>query len=72
MDAKKISSIYSDVVLPVGETIHPRARYSVFASMCEFSDKDIKFTKVVMCVTFFALNVLVYLFLIHKWILNNI
>ena len=47
---KKTNSRYSDVVLPDGETFHPRTKEYTFSSMCDFTDKGIKVYKVVMCV----------------------
>ena len=49
LNAENIFPIYTDVVLPSGEPIHPRAKDSEFTSMCDFPDKDIKISKLVMC-----------------------
>ena len=38
LNAENIFSIYSDVVLPDWESINPHAKYSVFFSMCEFTE----------------------------------
>ena len=45
MECRKISPKYSEVLLPDRETIHPRAKYSAFSSMCDCPNKYIKFTK---------------------------
>ena len=52
LNAENISSRYSDVVLPDGEPIHPHAKDASFSNMCDFPDKDINFSKVVMCAKF--------------------
>ena len=44
-NAENIVSRYSYFVLPDGELVHPRAKYSAFASMCDFPEKDIKIPK---------------------------
>ena len=38
--------MYSDVVLPDGESTHPRAKDYIFSSMCCFPEKYIKFLNV--------------------------
>ena len=45
MNAENIASRYSDVVLPDGKEIHPSSKYAEFSSMCDLSDKGIKFPK---------------------------
>ena len=57
-------------MLPDGEYIYPRAKYTVFVSMCDFTDKYITFTKW-PCV----LNCLSerpgFFFLMHKLTVRN-
>ena len=43
MNTETIFTIYIDVVLTHGESIHPCAKYSAFYIMCDFLEKDIKF-----------------------------
>ena len=50
--AENIASRYSEFVLPDGEHINPHAEDAVSESMCNFPDKDIKISKVLMCVNF--------------------
>ena len=50
LNAENIFSINSDVVLPDGESVHLRAKYAVFSSMCDFPGKRYQVAKVVMCV----------------------
>ena len=45
LNAETIFIRYSDVLLPDGESINPRAKYSAFASMCDFPEKGIKLLK---------------------------
>ena len=47
---RNVVLIHSDVVLPDGELIRRCAKYAASSSMCDFSDKDIKLYKVVVCV----------------------
>ena len=44
-NAEIIFSRYSDVVLPDGESIYPRAKDSAFYSMYDFPDKDTKLSE---------------------------
>ena len=48
-DAKIISPGYSDAVLLDREHKNPRSNDASFDSMCDFPDKNIKFTKVAVC-----------------------
>ena len=45
LNAENTLFIYSDIVLPDGETICPCAKYPTFSSMSDFLEKDIKFPK---------------------------
>ena len=45
LNAENILSRYRDVLLPGGEPIHPRSKYAAFAIMCDFTYKNIKFTR---------------------------
>ena len=45
LNAENIFSIYSDVVLPGGKSIHPRAKYVAFTSMCDSPQKYINMPK---------------------------
>ena len=53
LNTENIFSRYSDVVLTDEEPIHSRSKDAVFSILCDFSDKDIKLSKVVMCVKLF-------------------
>ena len=43
MNTETIFTIYIDVVLTHGESIHPCAKYSAFYILCDFLEKYIKF-----------------------------
>ena len=45
LDAEKLLSRYSDVVLTDGESFHACARYDAFASICHCPDEYVKFPK---------------------------
>ena len=50
LNEENIASRYSKVVLTEREPIDSRDKYSLFSIMCDFTYKDIKFSKVVICV----------------------
>ena len=41
-NTENIASVYSDIVLPGGESIHPCAKDAEFSSMCDCPEKYIK------------------------------
>ena len=45
LKTKYILSRYGNILLPDGELVNPCAKYSAFASMCDFPEKDIKIPK---------------------------
>ena len=50
LNADNIAYIYSVVVLHYGEPIYSCTNLFSFVSMCDCSDKDIKFSKLTICV----------------------
>ena len=71
LNTDNIAYRYSEVALPGGERIHTCAKYAASANICECPDKYIKLSKVSMCVKLFSVNVLGFLFLIHKIMMTN-
>ena len=48
LNAENISSGYSDVVLPYGALVHTCTKDAAFENMCYFTEKYIKFSKMVI------------------------